>query len=305
MAKLSVQKSFRYSLIASLLLHALLTLSVVFFEPAKPKVYETVELELVSEPSLKKAMKDEARQIVDQSEKAINDEIDDKAKFLSRHNQKVIKQTTSKNRGEFRNSGGKNNSPGTGSKEITLNDFAPKMDFAKAVERKMQAEADFDKQATERALKKLQEKSKANKKDQQLGTNGSMASQTIDYIKDIDPGLETMLSSKEFVYFTFYQRIRNQLQQHWNDMVREKLTALYKKGRTIASSDDRVTKLLITLDKQGKLVKVQVIGDSGVSDLDEAAVDAFRASAPFPNPPAGMVDEDGQIKIRWDFVLEA
>lgn len=301
-----LKKSFRYSLIASLLLHAMLTLSVVLYQPQKPKVYETVELDLVSEPpAAKKNVPDEARQIVEQDEKAINDEIDEKAKYLSRHNQKVIKQTVSKNRGEFRNSGGKNNSPGTGSKSVTLNDFAPKMDFAKAVERKIQAEAEFDKQATERALKKLQEKANSNNKDLTLGKNGTLASQTIDYIKDLDPGLETMLSSKEFVYFTFYQRIRNQLQQHWNDMVREKLTAMYKKGRTIASSEDRITKLLITLDKSGKLVKVQVIGDSGVSDLDEAAVDAFRASAPFPNPPSGMVDEDGQIKIRWDFVLEA
>lgn len=302
-----VKKSFRYSLIASLVLHAVLTFSVVLYQPTKPKVYETVELDLVSAPpeTVKKSAPDEARQIVEQNEKAVNDEIDEKAKYLSRNNQKVIKQTVALNRGAFRNSGSRNNSAGTGSKEVTLKDFAPKMDYAKAIERKMQAEADFDKQATEKALKKLQEKKQANRKDQTLGTGGSMASQTIDYIKDIDPGLETMLSSKEFVYFTFYQRIRNQLQQHWNDMVREKLTAMYKKGRTIASTDDRITKLLITLDKKGTLVKIQVIGDSGVSDLDEAAVDAFRASAPFPNPPAGMVDDDGQIKIRWDFVLEA
>jgi protein TonB len=40
-------------------------------------------------------------------------------------------------------------------------------------------------------------------------------------------------------------------------------------------------------------------------DLDSAAVEAFRQAAPFPNPPKGMVEADGTIKIRWDFVLEA
>ena len=52
-------------------------------------------------------------------------------------------------------------------------------------------------------------------------------------------------------------------------------------------------------------MKVQVLEDSGLRDLDEAAVDAFREAAPFPNPPQGIVEKDGTVKIRWDFVLEA
>jgi protein TonB len=95
------------------------------------------------------------------------------------------------------------------------------------------------------------------------------------------------------------------LNQHWGPKVREKVNQLYKQGRSIASSEDKVTKLLITLNKGGVLIKVQVIGDSGIRDLDEAAVEAFRAAAPFPNPPPGIVDPDGMIKIRWDFILEA
>ena len=48
-----------------------------------------------------------------------------------------------------------------------------------------------------------------------------------------------------------------------------------------------------------------MLTQSGVIDLDSAAVEAFREAAPFPNPPKGMVEGDGTIKIRWDFVLEA
>ncbi|MEK6556576.1 MAG: energy transducer TonB, partial [Bdellovibrionota bacterium] len=66
-----------------------------------------------------------------------------------------------------------------------------------------------------------------------------------------------------------------------------------------------ITQVVIVLDKAGSLLKVQVVNESGVSDLDEAAVDAFRAAEPFPNPPKGMVEADGTIKIRWDFILEA
>ena len=50
---------------------------------------------------------------------------------------------------------------------------------------------------------------------------------------------------------------------------------------------------------------VQVLNDSGIRDLDDAAVEAFKEAAPFPNPPEGIVESDGTIKIRWDFILEA
>jgi TonB family protein len=87
--------------------------------------------------------------------------------------------------------------------------------------------------------------------------------------------------------------------------VREKVKIIYRQGRSIASAKDRVTQVLVTLDSKGELIKVDILSPSGVEALDAAAVEAFRAAAPFPNPPKGMVEPDGTIKIRWDFVLEA
>ena len=78
-----------------------------------------------------------------------------------------------------------------------------------------------------------------------------------------------------------------------------------RQGRSIASNTDRITKIVIILDGQGTLQRVQVIGPSGLLDLDDAAVEAFRAAAPFPNPPKGIIESDGTVKIRWDFILEA
>jgi TonB family protein len=62
---------------------------------------------------------------------------------------------------------------------------------------------------------------------------------------------------------------------------------------------------VIFLDGRGTLVRVKVLSASGMTDLDDAAVEAFKAAAPFPNPPKGIVEADGFIKIRWDFILEA
>jgi protein TonB len=80
---------------------------------------------------------------------------------------------------------------------------------------------------------------------------------------------------------------------------------MFMTGRHLASDEEKITRLIITLDINGKLIKVQVLGPSGITDLDDAAIEAFQAAAPFPNPPKGIVEADGTIKIRWDFVLEA
>jgi TonB family protein len=130
-------------------------------------------------------------------------------------------------------------------------------------------------------------------------------SQTDDYLKDTKLGIQTLLSTKEFVYYSYYNRIKEKIRQHWEPTIRENVRMAIRRGRSIASTRDRVTRVLITLDKDGTLLQVQVLGESGILELDEAAVQAFKEAAPFPNPPQGMVEQDGYIRIRWDFILEA
>src|SRR6185312_2095784 len=102
----------------------------------------------------------------------------------------------------------------------------------------------------------------------------------------------------------YYARIKEAIRQHWEPDVRERVKIIYRQGRSIASAKDRVTQVLVILNAKGELLKIQILSQSGVIDLDNAAVDAFREASPFPNPPKGMIESDGTIKIRWDFVLE-
>ncbi len=333
-------------------IHALLTFIIFNLEHWTPNRQDRIEVDFLTPEQIAKQLEPinklnpvqekEKQQIVDQAEKSVNDEIDPNAKFLSRNNQVIKKQTISQNKGEFRNGNGMGHTPAvnptqksnpisktvisksdiknnslkddsnekpteaktdSNSKRITVADLTPKMDFAKMYESHMQKEKELEKNLEQIANNKKQQESQ-NKESSDAKSSG-LASQSLDYIKDLDPGLETLLTTREFIYYTFYNRIRNQLNQHWGPMVKERLTKLFSEGRTIASSDDKITKILVTLDNKGTLIKVQVIGDSGVRDLDEAAVDAFRKAAPFPNPPRGIIDSDGTIKIRWDFILEA
>ena len=297
------------AVVLSLVIHFLFVLGVFFIEPPK-QTSDRIEVQIMDSdktmPKLENAQKDAAKQVVDQDEKAINKEIDEKAKYLSAHDQKVVKQTRATNHGEFQNTASKSKVAGQGGapNKVTVQDLSPKFDVAKAVKDRESREQEIDNDPDGVKIAKKKSTNAPKPQADQPGDGGERLSQTIDYIKDLDPGIETLLSTREFVYYTYYARIRRQLNQFWGPKVREKLTALYKQGRQIASSEDKVTRCLITLDKTGNLTRVQIIGISGVRELDEAAVEAFKLAAPFPNPPNGIVDEDGSIKIRWDFILE-
>ena len=265
----------RIAVLISLLAHAFLSLLSLLIE-APPAVapVDAVEISFIENPK-------EQGQIVDQPEQAVNDEVDSAAKFLSKNNQKVQKQTVAQNRGEFQNGGGNG-----------MHRFLPQFQAQQALEK-------LHEQEREKEALLVQ-----NMQNKPTGSSGLM-SQTLDYIKDLDPSLETMLSTREFIYYTYYRRIRQQLNQYWNPEIQETVKKIYATGRQLASDSDKITRCLVTLDRNGKLLKVQIIGQSGVRDLDEAAVRAFRYAAPFPNPPSGMVESDGTIQIRWDFILEA
>lgn len=282
------------------LVSVLLHLSIALFSliPIRPELplNENITIELVDPAQLVQKTENQNKrkkaeilnqQVVEQDLKPSLDEAPD-TRFLSAQNQKVEKQTVTRNRGEFQNNKklappGKAN-PST-NKKISLSSLAPKLGSKNA----------FDPSA-------LKQENQEKTESAEAAAAGGSATQ--DYLKDVDQGLETLLNAREFKYYSYYNRIRRQLSQHWEPKVRVKMSQMFKQGRYLAAATDRVTKLIVILDKKGNLVNVQMVKDSGVTDLDDAAVEAFQSAAPFPNPPQGIIEQDGTVKIRWDFVLE-
>ena len=125
-----------------------------------------------------------------------------------------------------------------------------------------------------------------------------------DYVKGLKESETTALNTREYVFFGYFQRIRTRLDHAWSGVLRERLIKLYRSGRQLASDMDHTTRVLVTLNSTGEIVRVQVMEESGTRDLDDAAVRAFNQAGPFPNPPHGIVDRSGLIQIRWDFVLK-
>ncbi len=275
-------KTVNIFILASVLVHLLIYGGLVVSKMAPPaKKSNVVEFILMNSPDLKKSEK----QIVEQSKKRLNDETPNNSRFLSQFNQNVTEQTRAKDVGQF------NNQVQIGGKQIGS---------AKKKAKKKIAAGNLP------SLKKLKPTFDLSPNKDRMGAKKiAKNSRTPDHIKDVKTGIQTLLSTREFVYYAYYQRIRSKIRQQWEPIIRAKVQKVYSSGRSIASSRDRITQVVIILNKTGNLINVQVIGESGIRDLDDAAIDAFRAAEPFPNPPKGIVEADGKIRIRWDFVLEA
>jgi protein TonB len=315
------------ALVLSLLVHATLG-GIAWVMPTfshrveRPKHLTEVELIDAGEmlKQLHKQHADEAKikgQIVEQSDQRINDETPENARFLSKHNQKVVQETQAALKGKFRNSDEMGGAP---SPQKQLGKSEPKAERTRA-EKAETKTADAPKEIMTDADGIPVKSAKAGKPSLKdltpsfkpvappaeavaLGS-GKGPSTTDDHLKTVPTGMQTLLSTREFVYYSYYNRIKDKLRQYWEPKIKEKMEKILRQGRTIASTSDKITRIVILLDEKGTLVRIQVIGPSGVSDLDEAAIEAFKAAAPFPNPPKGIVESDGMIRIRWDFILEA
>lgn len=286
-------------LLLSLLTHVVVYTLINFSkEKRQPPIAEAVEVEFVS-PSPEKRVGEKQKKVLKKNkqivtqEKQINEEKPDEEKFLSKFNQRVKKQTQAAKTGEFNNSA----KPG---QQVAGQNHTP------------QPKPQPPKQKLEKGPGKIEKLSQLvpqysltpnARKD--LARHVGNPSQTDDYLKDVETGLQTALSTREFLYYSYYDRIKKKIRQFWEPNVRQQVKMIYRKGRTIASASDRITQVLITLDSRGSLERIEVITQSGVAALDHAAIEAFKEAAPFPNPPKGMVEQDGRIRIRWDFILEA
>ncbi len=291
------KRNFKNYVLVSVAFHVVFFLSL--FLATKIKLTEklpttAVEVSLLSNAEIAQLQKmdDDTKTIV-QSE--ANNQINNESKFLSEKNNTVTKQTKAKRGDEFNNTvknSGKKQDAISKQKEVKVKTTSPQL-----------FDQNFDPYAA--LIKKDMAEELKKFSAGQVGSGQASQATTNDHLVDVDESLITKLNTKEYKYYGYYHRMRIQLNQWWQPKVREKITRIMRRDRNIASETDKVTRLVIVLDNKGALVKVQVIGESGFRDLDDAAIEAFRAAAPFPNPPKGIIEADGTVKIRWDFVIES
>lgn len=305
--KNKLKKIIPLSLAGSLLLH-LGFMSVVYvasetsfeIKPAPENIevvmLDSEEVQALKEkkrnPDKKNLPKEKLKEQLVQQEKQLNEEKPQDTRFLSKFNQRVIEETVADASGKFKNSA-KNEKKQRGQKNAKAK---PRKKSSNFTDGNLPTLADLTPKADYAAMK--------GNEGKDLEKGNGEESQTNDYLKDVEKGPQTVLNSREFKYYAYYQRIREKIHYFWEPKIRAKVKKVINSGRSVASARDRITKVIIILNDKGMLQNVQVVSPSGISDLDDAAVEAFRAAEPFPNPPNGIVEADGKVRVRWDFVLE-
>ncbi len=125
-----------------------------------------------------------------------------------------------------------------------------------------------------------------------------------DYVKGMKESDQTALNTKEFLFYGYFQRIRERLDRAWVKILRVKLALYYNSGHQLANDMDHTTQVLVVLNRTGEIVRVELVNESGTRALDDAAIEAFNQAGPFPNPPKGMTDVNGEVRVPWDFILK-
>ncbi len=125
-----------------------------------------------------------------------------------------------------------------------------------------------------------------------------------DYLKDMATGESANLNTVEFKYYGFYHRIRQKLEQFWGRSLHETAAELAKSGREVSAGAEHITALRVTLSATGDVIEIEVLGASGVKELDDAAVESFKEAGPFPNPPRDLI-VDGKVTLEWGFVVNS
>jgi hypothetical protein len=230
------------------------------------------------------------KQIV-QSDGAKSENTPNNSRFLSDQNRTFDRQTLAKKIDKF-NRGGK----GDGKKDvkdISLSDLAafdkshnPLKEGAKAIA------------ATKRMMASKSVSGTASGDPSQTGVSA-----TNDFVEGVPLGDVTYLNTTEYKYYGFFLRIRQKLEQFWGRSIQDKAAALIKNGRQVASDENLITSLEVTLNSVGEIVAIAIKGTSGVKELDDAAVESFNDAGPFPNPPQGLM-ENGLVKVEWGFVVQ-
>ncbi len=122
-----------------------------------------------------------------------------------------------------------------------------------------------------------------------------------DHTREIDEGDRTLLNRHRTRYWAFFDRLVEQVRQHWagGEVYRR-----HDPRGNVYGVRDRVTTLRISLLGDGQIHRIWISSPSGLDFLDEEAVRAVRAAAPFLNAPDGMKDRDGMVHFSFSFYIE-
>lgn len=245
--------------------------------------FDASEREIKKKPLIVKLQNLESKKQIVQSEDSEKNDVKDKA-YLSDKTRSFDRETRARVTDVFKEGAAGGAKKKQGAKDLKLSDLGT-----------LAGEDPFKSAAKEYTDKK-------NGSSQ--NTPERKVSSTNDYLEEIPPGDLTHLNTVEYKYYGFYHRIRQKLEQFWGRSLYEKAEQLAKDGRRVPASEELITALQITLDEKGNIISINILGSSGIKELDDAAIESFNEAGPFPNPPKDLI-VDGRVTLEWGFVVKS
>lgn len=130
----------------------------------------------------------------------------------------------------------------------------------------------------------------------------SFDSATNDYLPNIPFGKRTLLSAREYAHWSYFQRIQQRISMRWTHQIQTAVVTLAAVSKNVTAGE-KLTRVLVELDRDGVVEDVSVVRSSGSRTLDGVALKVFREVRSFPNPPQVLLRTDGTIRLRWTFVV--
>lgn len=263
------------AILISLAVHLILTWSIGQVPSSwLPKKPQEIIVEIVDRGSPSEDLK---KQVVRESmapEEQKNEDESEPARFLSAQKQRVLLETRAQKTGITKNR--------------QMNEIAQKLDDQKKLKRQVKEDDLFAKYKPIDFHRALQEEG--------LSTVGEALP------TDVAVGSFSALNTDQFQFYSFYSRVEELVRFRWETRVREAIQ-FYDRRNLLNRIGNRnwISKMKFLLSPEGRLLKVEVLGESGIPAFDQAAIMAFKEVLNFPNPPRDMIKADGLIHLQYSF----
>lgn len=121
-----------------------------------------------------------------------------------------------------------------------------------------------------------------------------------DYLRNVQEDTETKLNTAEWNHAPFFNRVKQAISRRWNP--NRAIKRNDPQGTTLGHKQ-RFTQVLASIDREGKLVAIKVLRESGSYFLDDEAMRAFKEAAPFSNPPKALFARRDTFEFPFGFML--
>ncbi len=137
-------------------------------------------------------------------------------------------------------------------------------------------------------------------RDTTAATNPALSKGSLDPLgPEVAIGSETLLSTDEYIYAGFFNRVKREVAPRWEPVIQRFLKT------TLTLSDGSFsTRYAFFIDAEGLLKDIQLLESSGSRTLDDLAAQALREVGRFPNPPQSLRSAGSLYRVELGFMVE-